>query len=192
MSSYTPVTNFLAKDALTSGNPLKALKGADLSTEFGAIQVAVNSKLDATSGLIAIVKTSDTSRSVTTQLADSDLIIASLAPGSYILECGLAVVVGTGSFAANWTFSGTAAYIPITGAVNANSNPTTVGSIGNFPGVIAANTNGSLGANPYIFTVTFPVVVTGAGAVGITWGTGTNSGTTTLKQGSYIRYQKIA
>lgn len=46
MSQYTPVTNFLSKDSLVSGNPLKAVKGADLSTEFAAVQTAVNSKVD--------------------------------------------------------------------------------------------------------------------------------------------------
>ena len=46
MSNYTPVTNFLSKDSLVSGNPLKALKGAELSTEFAAVATAVNSKPD--------------------------------------------------------------------------------------------------------------------------------------------------
>lgn len=46
MSNYTIATNFLSKDSLTSGNPLKAVKGADLTTEFNAIQVAVNTKID--------------------------------------------------------------------------------------------------------------------------------------------------
>lgn len=47
MSNYTPVIPFGSKDLLISGNPLKAIKGADLTTEFAAVQVAVNSKLDA-------------------------------------------------------------------------------------------------------------------------------------------------
>lgn len=46
MSNYTPVTNFLSKDSLVSGNALKALKGAELSTEFAAVATAVNSKPD--------------------------------------------------------------------------------------------------------------------------------------------------
>lgn len=46
MSNYTQVTNFSSKDALISGNPLKALKGAELTTEFTAVQVALNSKQD--------------------------------------------------------------------------------------------------------------------------------------------------
>lgn len=46
MSNYTPVTNFASKDTLATGNALKALKGAELTTEFVAIQTAVNSKFD--------------------------------------------------------------------------------------------------------------------------------------------------
>jgi len=46
MSQYTPVTNFVSKDALISGNPLKLVKGADLTTEFAAVQTALNSKAD--------------------------------------------------------------------------------------------------------------------------------------------------
>lgn len=46
MSNYTIVTNFLSKDALISGNPLKLVKGADLTTEFTAVQTALNTKID--------------------------------------------------------------------------------------------------------------------------------------------------
>lgn len=46
MSNYTVTTNFLSKDSLPSGNTLKLVKGAELTTEFNAIAVAVNSKFD--------------------------------------------------------------------------------------------------------------------------------------------------
>lgn len=46
MSNYTIVTNFLAKDSLASGNPAKLIKGADFTTEFTAVQTAINSKPD--------------------------------------------------------------------------------------------------------------------------------------------------
>lgn len=47
MSNYTPATDFAAKDALSTGNPSKLVKGTEVSAEFDAIQVAVNSKADA-------------------------------------------------------------------------------------------------------------------------------------------------
>lgn len=46
ISNYSIVTNFLSKDSLISGNALKAVKGADLTTEFTAVQTALNSKFD--------------------------------------------------------------------------------------------------------------------------------------------------
>jgi len=46
MSSYTTSTDFAAKDALSTGNPAKLVKGTEINTEFTAIQSAVNSKAD--------------------------------------------------------------------------------------------------------------------------------------------------
>jgi hypothetical protein len=46
MSNYTKATDFAAKDALSSGNPSKIVRGTEINTEFAAIQVAVNSKAD--------------------------------------------------------------------------------------------------------------------------------------------------
>lgn len=52
MSSYTVTTNFLSKDALISGNPLKLVKGADLTVEFNNIATACNSKQDASTAAV--------------------------------------------------------------------------------------------------------------------------------------------
>jgi hypothetical protein len=49
MSNYTKSTNFATKDALTSGNPLKIVKGTEINTEFDNIQTAVATKADLTS-----------------------------------------------------------------------------------------------------------------------------------------------
>lgn len=46
MSDYTKTTNFTAKDALTTGDPLKLIKGSYFDTEFDAIAVAVATKYD--------------------------------------------------------------------------------------------------------------------------------------------------
>jgi hypothetical protein len=48
MSNYTKATDFAVKDSLASGNPAKVVKGAEINTEFTAIETAVNSKLDST------------------------------------------------------------------------------------------------------------------------------------------------
>ena len=44
MSDYTQSTNFATKDALTSGDPLKILKGTEINTEFANIAIAVATK----------------------------------------------------------------------------------------------------------------------------------------------------
>lgn len=46
MSNYTVLTNYAAKDALISGNPLKLIKGADFTADFTAIASAVATKID--------------------------------------------------------------------------------------------------------------------------------------------------
>jgi hypothetical protein len=61
MSNYTKSTDFASKDNLTSGNPLKIVKGTEIDTEFNNIQTAIATKLDssgAPSG--TIVGTTDT------------------------------------------------------------------------------------------------------------------------------------
>jgi len=46
MSNYTKLTDFQAKDSLTTGNPLKIIKGQEINDEFNAIQTAVATKAD--------------------------------------------------------------------------------------------------------------------------------------------------
>lgn len=46
MSDYSKTTDFTAKDALSTGNPLKVIKGAYFDTEFDNIATAVATKYD--------------------------------------------------------------------------------------------------------------------------------------------------
>ena len=52
MTSYTKSTNFATKDTLTSGDPLKIVKGTEINTEFDNIATAVNSKADTASATL--------------------------------------------------------------------------------------------------------------------------------------------
>ena len=52
MSNYTKSTDFAAKDALSTGNPSKIVRGTEINTEFSNIQTAVNSKADSASPTI--------------------------------------------------------------------------------------------------------------------------------------------
>ena len=49
MSDYSKITDFAAKDALLSGNPLKQGKGVEVDNELNAISVAIASKANKTS-----------------------------------------------------------------------------------------------------------------------------------------------
>lgn len=44
MSNYTKATNFLAKDSLAPGDPLKIVRGSEIDAEFEAIETAVATK----------------------------------------------------------------------------------------------------------------------------------------------------
>ena len=46
MSNYTKSTNFASKDNLSSGNPLKIVKGTEIDTEFNNISTAIATKID--------------------------------------------------------------------------------------------------------------------------------------------------
>jgi hypothetical protein len=46
VSNYTQSTNFATKDALSSGDPLKIVKGTEINTEFVNISVAIATKAD--------------------------------------------------------------------------------------------------------------------------------------------------
>jgi ABC-type Co2+ transport system permease subunit len=46
VSNYVQSTNFATKDSLSSGNPLKIVKGTEINTEFANIAIAVATKAD--------------------------------------------------------------------------------------------------------------------------------------------------
>lgn len=52
MTQYTKATNFTSKDALSTGNPSKLVRGSEIDTELTAIQTAVNSKANSASPTI--------------------------------------------------------------------------------------------------------------------------------------------
>ena len=70
MSDYTKSTNFATKDALSSGNPLKIVKGTEIDTEFNNIQTAIATKADTASptftGTVVIPTATITTATITT------------------------------------------------------------------------------------------------------------------------------
>lgn len=72
MSNYTQSTNFATKDALTSGDPLKIVKGTEINTEFVNISVAIATKADLASPTFTGTPTLPTGTIATTQSSSDD------------------------------------------------------------------------------------------------------------------------
>lgn len=81
MTDYTKSTNFTSKDSLSSGNPLKIIKGAEFDTEFNAISTAVATKADLNSPALIGTPTAPTASAGTntTQLATTAFVQAAMA-----------------------------------------------------------------------------------------------------------------
>lgn len=94
MTDYVKSTNFASKDALSTGNPLKIVKGTEIDTEFTNIAVAVATKADLLNPAFAGTPTAPTAASTTsnTQLATTAFVvnyISSVFPtGSVIMWSG--------------------------------------------------------------------------------------------------------
>ena len=72
MANYTKLTNFATKDALTTGDPAKIVRGTEINTEFDNIATAVATKQDALSpaaGVAAFIAT-PTSANLATAVTD--------------------------------------------------------------------------------------------------------------------------
>ena len=111
MSNYTQSTNFATKDALSSGDPLKIVKGTEINTEFVNISVAIATKADLASptftgtptlptGTIAVTQSSsdDSTKLATTAFVQdvADAIKAALFPvGSIYTNSSVATNPGT-------------------------------------------------------------------------------------------------
>lgn len=76
MANYTKATDFAAKDGLTSGDPAKIVKGAEIDDEFNAIVTAVNSKANINSPALTGTPTAPTAAVGTnnTQLATTSFV----------------------------------------------------------------------------------------------------------------------
>ena len=80
MSNYVQSTNFATKDALTSGDPLKIVKGTEINTEFANIAIAVATKADLASPTFTGVPAAPTASPATnsTQIATTAYIDAAI------------------------------------------------------------------------------------------------------------------
>ena len=81
MSNYSKTTDFAAKDALTTGNANKIVKGTEIDDEFEAIQTAVNSKADKNNAALTGTPTAPTASFGTdsTQISTTAFVQAAMA-----------------------------------------------------------------------------------------------------------------
>lgn len=102
MSDYTKTVDFAAKDALTTGDPLKVVKGTEINTEFANIATAIATKADKNSPAFTGVPTAPT---------PSGAVGGAIANVSYVNTVGSASVpIGTivmwggtaGNYPAGW------------------------------------------------------------------------------------------
>ena len=99
MSDDTKTTNFTAKDALSTGNPAKIIKGVDFDTEFTAISVAIATKQNAftTSSSVAAAVSDETGSGALVFATSPTLVTPALGtPSSAVLTNATGLPLTTG------------------------------------------------------------------------------------------------
>ena len=107
MSNYTKATNFASKDALSTGNPAKVIKGTEIDAEYTAIASAISSKADSNSPTLTGTPLTPTASSGTntTQIASTAFVTAAVAAafpsGGIIIWSGSVASVPSGWYLCN-------------------------------------------------------------------------------------------
>ena len=102
MSNYTKSTNFATKDNLSSGDPLKIVKGTEINTEYDNIATAVATKADLASPTFTGTPTLPTGTIAVTQtFGNSSTAISTTA----FVQAALAAIYPVGSIYSNATSS---------------------------------------------------------------------------------------
>lgn len=102
MSNYTKSTNFATKDNLSSGNPLKIVKGTEIDTEFNDIATAIATKADLASPTFTGTPTLPTGTVATTQSAGNNT--TAIATTAFV-QAAIALLYPVGSIYTNASVS---------------------------------------------------------------------------------------
>lgn len=110
MSDYTKTVDFAAKDALTTGDPLKVVKGTEINTEFVNIATAIGTKADKNSPTftgtpLAPTPNGSTGTQIATVAYVNSIATASVPIGTIIMWGGAA-----GVYPAGWQLCDGATY----------------------------------------------------------------------------------
>jgi len=106
MANYTKATDFAAKDALTTGDPAKIVKGTEIDSEFNAIATAINSKANTASPALTGVPTAPTASAGTntTQLATTAFVLSNGVPsGAILMWSGTILTIPSGWYLCDGT-----------------------------------------------------------------------------------------
>lgn len=104
MSNYTKLTAYDTKDALSTGDPLKRVKGTELDDEFDAIAVAIATKANSASPSFTGTPVAPTASvgTNTTQLATTAFVLANGVPaGSILMWSGTIASIPSGWYLCN-------------------------------------------------------------------------------------------
>ena len=102
MSDYTKSTNFATKDNLSSGNPLKIVKGTEIDTEFNNIATAIATKADLASPTFTGTPTLPTGTVATTQSSGNNT--TAIATTAFV-QAAIALLYPVGSIYTNASVS---------------------------------------------------------------------------------------
>jgi hypothetical protein len=102
MTNYTKATNFATKDALSSGNPLKIVKGTEIDTEFNNIATAIATKADLASPTFTGTPTLPTGTIAVTQSNGSNT--TTIATTAFV-QAAIALLYPVGSIYTNASVS---------------------------------------------------------------------------------------
>jgi len=125
MSNYTKTVNFAAKDALTTGDANKVVKGTEIDTEFNNIATAVATKFD-TSSTVAVANGGTGSAS---GVAASIVLAGTFSTGAYAFASTSTLQLGPISPIASHRFTSTAVDTHPAGTFNMGANINSTGIV---------------------------------------------------------------